>query len=120
MEEDSDFEGDTTKAAAFDNKRKARELNNNSKYISCVFIEGTAVVVERLWSKLNALYGGKRRAGLSPLTIGAILFIHENSDLCLWNINDVVDRADDRKKREEKKSRAQTQNKLQRRRNNRP
>ena len=43
-------------------------------------------IVERLWSKLDALVD-QRRSGMSPVMIEAILYLKENCDL--WDISDV-------------------------------
>jgi hypothetical protein len=58
-----------------------------SEYIDCSFIGSPAGIVERLWSKFDALVD-QRRSGMSPVMIEAILYLEENQDL--WDINDFL------------------------------
>jgi hypothetical protein len=62
-------------------------LSGQSDYIDCKFITGSAAVVESLWSMYDA-FNGKRRRGMSPITVEMILFLKNNRDL--WGIEDVA------------------------------
>jgi len=67
-------------------KAEAEERKGESEYIDCSFIGASAGIVERLWSKFDALVD-QRRSGMSPVMIEAILYLKENRDL--WDISDV-------------------------------
>jgi hypothetical protein len=67
-------------------KAQAEERKGESEYIDCSFIGASAGIVERLWSKFDALID-QRRSGMSPVMIEAILYLKENRDL--WDISDV-------------------------------
>jgi hypothetical protein len=67
-------------------KAQAEEQKSKSEYIDCSFIRASAGIVERLWSKFDALID-QRRSGMSPVMIEAILYLKENRDL--WDISDV-------------------------------
>ena len=69
-------------------KAEEEEQKGESEYIDCSFIGASAGIVERLWSKFDALVD-QRRNGMSPvmIVIEAILYLKENRDL--WDISDV-------------------------------
>ena len=69
-------------------KAEEEERKGESEYIDCSFIGASAGIVERLWSKFDALVD-QRRNGMSPvmIVIEAILYLKENRDL--WDISDV-------------------------------
>ena len=69
------------------NKWKAIS-KEESKYINCDFILGSAAEVERLWSEADAIIT-KQRASTSPLLVEVILNLNYNRRL--WGLNDVVD-----------------------------
>lgn len=100
--EDEDLEEDITRAIEIQEKRKAKEIEGQSKYINCDFVMGSAAIVEQLWSKGGCVYTS-RRLGMSPMVFEMIMFLKENADL--WKINDVVI-ADERRKDTDKDTRA--------------
>ena len=67
-------------------KTEVKERKQKSNYINCSFIGSSAGIVERLWSKFDALVD-QLRSGASPVMIEAILFLKKNSDL--WSIHDI-------------------------------
>ena len=72
------------------------EIEAESRYIDTCFITGAAAIVESLvWSKQDALQSGKRRSGMTSLTIECIPFLKKNHDL--WSIKDVNQANEDRK-----------------------
>ena len=91
----------------YERKRKAVEIEAESRYIDTRFITGAAAIVESLWSEQDALQSGKRRSGMTPLTIECILFLKKNHDL--WSIKDVNQANEDRKmhKRDERHEKKQ-------------
>ncbi len=68
-------------------KQNTKESSGQSDYIDCNFINGSAAVVESLWSMYDA-FNSKRRHGMSPITVEMILFLKKNKDL--WGIEDVA------------------------------
>ena len=100
--EDEDVGEDITRAIAIQEKRKAKEIEGQSKYINCDFIMGSAAIVEQLWSKGGCVYTS-RRFGMSPMVFEMIMFLKENADL--WKIDNVVI-ADERRKDTNKDTRA--------------
>ena len=64
-----------------------------------MFIDSSAEIAERLWSKFDALVD-QRRSGTSPVMIEAILFLKENRDL--WSIHDVCTALEKLKKNEKR------------------
>ena len=103
-EEDDDGDSGMNFVHAFkkDNKRKRDESEAVSKYIDCRFILGSAAIVESLWSEQDNLLANKRRKGMTPRMVEAILFLKKNADL--WGIKDVNQANEDRKqeKRDER------------------
>ncbi len=67
-------------------KAEEEERKTESGYIDCSFIGSSAGIVERFWSKFDALVD-QRRSGMSPVMIEAILYLKENWDL--WDIHNV-------------------------------
>jgi hypothetical protein len=67
-------------------KAEVEEQKRESNYIYCLFIGSSAGIVERLWSKFDAL-ADQRCSGMSPVMIEAILYLKENCDL--WSIDDI-------------------------------
>ncbi len=61
-------------------KQTTKESSNQSDYIDCNFITGSAAVVESLWSMYDA-FNSKRRCGMSPITVEMILFLKKDRDL---------------------------------------
>ena len=95
---DSDSDEDITNfgdTARKDSKRTVSELRDESRYINCDFILGSAAVVESLWSEQDNLLANKRRRGMSPMVVECILFLKKNRDL--WTIKDVNLANEDRK-----------------------
>ena len=88
-EQDNDGDSGMNFVHAFkkDNKRKRDESEAVSKYIDCRFILGSAAIVESLWSEQDNLLANKRRKGMTPRMVEAILFLKKNTDL--WDIKDV-------------------------------
>ena len=62
----------------------------------------SAAIVESLWSEQDNLLANKRRKGMTPRMVEAILFLKKNADL--WGIKDVNQANEDRKqeKRDER------------------
>ena len=96
-EEDDDGDSGMNFVHAFkkDNKRKRDESEAVSKYIDCRFILGSAAIVESLWSEQDNLLANKRRKGMTPRMVEAILFLKKNADL--WGIKDINQANEDRK-----------------------
>ncbi len=67
-------------------KAEVEEQKCESNYINCLFIGSSAGIVERLWTKFDAL-AYQRCSGMSSVMIEAILHLKENRDL--WSIDDV-------------------------------
>ena len=93
--EDSDDDMNFVLALKKDNKRKLCDSEAVSKYIDCGFIMGSAAIVESLWSEQDNLLANKRRKGMTPRMVEAILFLKKNADL--WGIKDVNQANEDRK-----------------------
>ena len=94
--EDSDDDMNFVLALKKDNKRKLCDSEAVSKYIDCGFIMGSAAIVESLWSEQDNLLANKRRRGMTPRMVEAILFLKKNADL--WGMKDVNRANEDRKK----------------------
>ena len=80
-EDDSDDGMNFVLALKKDKKRKRCESEAVSKYIDCRFILGSAAIVESLWSEQDNLLANKRRKGMTPRMVEAILFLKTNADL---------------------------------------
>ena len=63
-DDDDDDLMDFAAAARKDGKRKVAQLVDESKYIDCSFIMGSAAVVESLWSEQDNLLANKCRRGV--------------------------------------------------------
>jgi hypothetical protein len=57
-------------------KAEVEERKRKSNYIDCSFIGSSAGIVERLWSKFDALVEHQHHSGASPVMIEAILFLN--------------------------------------------
>jgi hypothetical protein len=57
--------------------QKAKESSNQSDYIDCNFITGSAAVVKGLLSMYDA-FNSKRCHGMCPIMVEMILFLKKN------------------------------------------
>ena len=64
------------------NQTKNSRKRRGSRYIDCSFVLSSSALVERLWSKADAILDQRRRA-LSPLIVETLLFLKENRHY--WN-----------------------------------
>jgi hypothetical protein len=67
-------------------KQKTKKTSNQSDYIDCNFITGSAAVLQSLRSTFNA-FNTKRCHGMSPITIRMTIVLKKNR--YLWSIKDI-------------------------------
>jgi transcription initiation factor IIF auxiliary subunit len=86
---DERIDGPIDVTKMFDDKIKAQKSETKrkgSRYINTDFVLASAAIVERLWSKADAILC-QRRQNLNPVVVECLLFLKENR--VWWNIQDV-------------------------------